>query len=338
MEQYLEATTVHGFSYLHRRNSAFDRILWIAIIVTGFSLASFIIHDSVVDWEENQTITTLESIARPIQEVQFPTVTVCPNEKSSPDNWAFLEKVLNGVAISKSNIDIWQDILQPITKQLFDQMEDKYGSNPTSPIWGSNQEGYEFMRRSVRASQLICKNKINVNDLRTMTADELQKLEQQHLGEEPFLFLDLFSTCDKCCENWRTKDFFKGIMNARFFIDSATPFGLGTFLSNFANLTHSTLTDYRIPYSIFDLDKEVSSFYGAQYGGNGYNEFCKKMSNMDKLLQIYFTDLGVALGFEKNHSLSLFDLPSLLTSQFNQTVFFDNKKLRNCTLFLYGLM
>ena len=90
MEQYLEATTVHGFSYLHRRNSAFDRILWIAIIVTGFSLASFIIHDSVMDWEENQTITTLESITRPIQEVQFPTVTVCPNEQSPHCNSARL--------------------------------------------------------------------------------------------------------------------------------------------------------------------------------------------------------------------------------------------------------
>ena len=156
MEQYLEATTVHGFSYLHRRNSAFDRILWIAIILTGFSLASYIIHDSVVDWEENQTITTLESITRPIQEVQFPTVTVCPNEQSPPDNWAFLEKVLNGVAISKSNVNIWQDILQPIKRQLFDRMEDKYGSNPTSPMWTSNQDNWqEFVRGSISKSITI---------------------------------------------------------------------------------------------------------------------------------------------------------------------------------------
>ena len=122
MEQYLESTTVHGFSYLHRRNSAFDRILWIAIIVTGFSLASFLIHDSVMDWEENQTITTLESITRPIQEVQFPTVTVCPNEKSMPDNWSFLEKFLNALAFTGDNAiteDLRSDIEDILTKATF---------------------------------------------------------------------------------------------------------------------------------------------------------------------------------------------------------------------------
>ena len=35
------------------------------------------------------------------------------------------------------------------------------------------------------------------------------------------------------------------------------------------------------------------------------------MSDNDKFLQEYFTDLGVALGFPKNNSLSLFDLPSM---------------------------
>ena len=315
MEQYLETTTVHGFSYLHRRNSAFDRILWIAIIVTGFSLASFLIHDSVMDWEENQTITTLESITRPIQEVQFPTVTVCPNEQTPPDNWAFLEKVLNAVAISKSNVDIWQDILQPIKKQLFDRMEEKYGSNPTSPMWTSNQDNWqEFVRESIKASQLICKNKISVNDLRTMTEDEMKKSEQQYLGKEPDFF-DLVSSCDECCEKERDKDVFKRMINARFFVNSATPVGLGTFLSFFANLTHSTY--HNKPYSIFDLEKEVL-----------YNEFCKKMSTMERFLQQYFTDLGVALGFKTNHSMSLFDLPSMLTSQFN-----EKRKFRNSTLF-----
>ena len=104
-------------------------------------------------------------------------MTICPNEQSPPDNWAFLEKVLNGVAISKSNVDIWQDILQPIKKQLFDRMEEKFGSNPTSPMWASNQDNWqEFVRESIKASQLICKNKISSNDLKTMTEDELANL------------------------------------------------------------------------------------------------------------------------------------------------------------------
>ena len=76
MEQFLDATTVHGFIYIHRRNSFCARIFWSTIIIVGFSIAGYQIHSFFVDWDTNQTITTLESIAAPIQDVQFPTVTV----------------------------------------------------------------------------------------------------------------------------------------------------------------------------------------------------------------------------------------------------------------------
>ena len=91
----MEATTIHGFYYLHRRNSFLARFFWAGIIVLGFSAAGYLIYNSMLDWEDNQTITTLESIANPIQDVHFPTVTVCPHEKNVPDNWSFLEKLLN---------------------------------------------------------------------------------------------------------------------------------------------------------------------------------------------------------------------------------------------------
>ena len=37
---------------------------------------------------------------------------------------------------------------------------------------------------------------------------------------------------------------------------------------------------------------------------------------MDKFLQSYFKDLGIALGFSTDESLSLFDIPSMLTPAF----------------------
>ena len=76
MEEYLEATTLHGFAYLQRRNSTCARLFWSITILAGFTLASYFLYGSLIDWEENQTITTLQSIATPIQHVQFPTVTV----------------------------------------------------------------------------------------------------------------------------------------------------------------------------------------------------------------------------------------------------------------------
>ena len=49
-------------------------------------------------WAQEPTITTLDTIAAPIDDIQFPTVTVCNDfMKNPPDNWAYLENLLNFV-------------------------------------------------------------------------------------------------------------------------------------------------------------------------------------------------------------------------------------------------
>ena len=68
-------------------------------------IAISLIYHSLEDWKNDQTITSLDSISHPIQNVQFPTVTVCPNEQKAPDNWSFMEKYLNAIAFSGSNIE-----------------------------------------------------------------------------------------------------------------------------------------------------------------------------------------------------------------------------------------
>ena len=53
---------------------------------------------AIEDWQENQTITTLESISAPVTGIQFPTVTFCPDRFTPPDNWALPEIILNSLA------------------------------------------------------------------------------------------------------------------------------------------------------------------------------------------------------------------------------------------------
>ena len=61
------------------------------------------INSAFNDWSEHPVITTLDSIAAPINDIQFPTVTVCLDQP--PDNWAFLENVLNSLAFSCNQED-----------------------------------------------------------------------------------------------------------------------------------------------------------------------------------------------------------------------------------------
>ena len=100
-------------------------------------------------------------------------------------------------------------------------------------------------------------------------------------------------------------------MNTGLFLHASKYLGLGTFLANFANLTATNMEGTLngvTKWSVFNLDQQIAAL--------NYQEICQKMSDSDKFLQKYFTDLGVALGFPKNSSLSLFDLPSMLSSSF----------------------
>ena len=58
------------------------------------------INQAFTQWAEYPVITTLETISAPIDEIQFPTVTVC--DQKPPNNWGPLEKVLNSLAFECS--------------------------------------------------------------------------------------------------------------------------------------------------------------------------------------------------------------------------------------------
>ena len=315
MEQYLESTTVHGFAYLHGRNSYCARIFWTCIIIAGFSIAGWMIFSSVVDWETNQTITTLESIATPIQKVQFPTVTVCPHEDSPPDNWSFLEKILNSIDLSDPNLR--NDIINPLLTKLQKDLERKYLKSPANPLWMSNKdELYEVMVLT-ELSKSICQNKIHYEDVRKAFVEEksFDDSISNLLGEVIDKSGWTFYTCDSdCCTNKIKQDFFVAIVNAGYIMHSESwgfsnnDIALGSFLVNFANLTNKHPVGLG-HLSIFSLEE--------QWNAMKFDGCCDEFSIMDEILQEYFKDLGLAIGFQSNNSFSLFDIPSMMTSSFN---------------------
>ena len=69
--------------------------------------------------------------------------------------------------------------------------------------------------------------------------------------------------------------------------------GLGTFLTNLGSLINGN------DWSTFDLQEKLDVVKSKEY--------CEAMTNNEKYLQNYFEELGIALGFSKNSSLSLFD-------------------------------
>ena len=313
MEQYLESTTVHGFAYLHGRNSYCTRIFWTCIILAGFSIAGWMIFCSVIDWDANQTITTLESIATPIQKVQFPTVTVCPHEHSSPDNWSFLEKLLNSIDLTNPNLR--NDIINPLMTKLQKNLEKKYSENPANPIWLSNNDEIYESKVLIELSKSICQKKINYGEIRQSFVEEsnfyvaISKLLGEAIDNSGWT---LYYCEDQCCQNTVKLDFFIGIINAGYVMHSGfvgNEIALGSFLVHFANLSTNTHPVGFGNLNIFNLEEK--------WNAERYDGCCDKFSMMDEFLQEYFKDLGEAIGFQTNNSFSLFDTPSMLTSSFN---------------------
>ena len=74
-KQFLENSTVHGLSHIASSRS-FSKVLWSLVVVSGFSVAVLLIYQSFQSWKSSPVTTTIET--RPISELKFPKITVCP--------------------------------------------------------------------------------------------------------------------------------------------------------------------------------------------------------------------------------------------------------------------
>ena len=79
VKEFLETSTIHGLSWISGTRR-WSRLLWILIVIGGFSVAGYLIIGSFDNWEQNPITTTIETL--PISKLSFPNVTVCPPKNS----------------------------------------------------------------------------------------------------------------------------------------------------------------------------------------------------------------------------------------------------------------
>ena len=82
INSFLKSSTIHGLSYI-ATNRKFVKLFWIIVVITGFTCASILIHQSFEDWYESPVKTTEEAL--PISDLKLPKVTVCPPRNSYTD-------------------------------------------------------------------------------------------------------------------------------------------------------------------------------------------------------------------------------------------------------------
>ena len=79
LSQFFESSTIHGLAYW-TKTRRWGRCFWMTVVFGGFVGAGIIINQSFQSWENSPISTTIET--RPISEVTFPKITVCPPRNS----------------------------------------------------------------------------------------------------------------------------------------------------------------------------------------------------------------------------------------------------------------
>ena len=77
--EYANESTIHGLHYISDSNSSGpSRIFWMIVAVLAISFTVFQMSSLRSQWSKNPVVTTLDTIALPIDKIEFPAVTICP--------------------------------------------------------------------------------------------------------------------------------------------------------------------------------------------------------------------------------------------------------------------
>ena len=93
IQQYAKATSIHGIAYIFEEGRPIrERLFWIILMVLGLA---FILYQSIYiykDWQEDPIIITVGTTGKPIKDIDYPTITICPQGKSNEvaGRWKFI--------------------------------------------------------------------------------------------------------------------------------------------------------------------------------------------------------------------------------------------------------
>ena len=79
VNEFAKATSIHGCPYIvHHRNSGLERLLWIIVVGLALTFTAYQVATLYEEWQDEPVMTTLETVAEPIENIKFPAVTICP--------------------------------------------------------------------------------------------------------------------------------------------------------------------------------------------------------------------------------------------------------------------
>ena len=300
-------------------------------VITGLIWAGLLTSWSVEEWSEKQTITTLDSIAAPIKDVQFPSVTVCPERFTKPDNWALPQLVLNSFAFEcydKSSYSpefpdctLTAKIREDFVNEIIKELQSIFMSWANDPEVQFSKIKFEDLFVSDELTIAIQQKNFSIGELKSIYTNNFGiKTNQEVVKELEDRFEHVKGDCkDDGCK--RLNNITRHVMSGgQMLLSTGEKMLFGTFFQSFIEVLGS--------------DEKESSLSNAKLYNLGSKNIyrCKDINDIEKRLHTVLNKIAVSFGLPKNLSISLFDIPSMV-STFD---FEHNFEMGNKDVFAYS--
>ena len=133
LENYGDSATIHGMSYIFSRNNKFPgRIFWVLATMMSLFFATWWSRNIYVSWKLDPVLTTIENFAYPIQNITFPSITICPQGADNSILRSVLFKQFNEY-LAKKNLTLGGLNMEEAQQESIKFLNETYPGAKQSP-------------------------------------------------------------------------------------------------------------------------------------------------------------------------------------------------------------
>ena len=79
LQDFSTQTSIHGMYYVgSNQHSRLGRILWMLMVVLALACTTYQVVSIWYQWSDDPVVTSLKKISLPVEQIDFPAVTICP--------------------------------------------------------------------------------------------------------------------------------------------------------------------------------------------------------------------------------------------------------------------
>ena len=128
LKNFPESVSIGGLGHISSTRK-YARLFWIAIVLFANILAGFMIYESFLEWAENPIRTIMKT--KPITELKFPNVTVCPPYNTFTDLNYDMMMVANKTLSKENRQELFQYAVELIEEHVAMDNLNKLQENKT---------------------------------------------------------------------------------------------------------------------------------------------------------------------------------------------------------------